>query len=601
MFLGGWRTRDPDKPNAWYLVGDIPNLEQLPDAGVGERTADRYALYWPRPGVTPAVKPWTAENGAFRFAFAQARYDPLLGHLEGNQFDATGWLFEAKAPPSRQPPALPTRCPKCKDDWERGKTTRAPEDPGRAKSPVRFMRTGFEKVTQVLSDALLRQISDSTARPKLLAFTDSRQDAAKLGAGLEKRHYEDTVRQLLASHTSGAGSEAEDLAAFDRFLDGERTAETTAGYERFMAQYPVEGAAMMAEHLGGASEEQIKRGASLRRRLSSVAVPLTAVRDKAERQLLNMKMNPAGPDLSRQTLVGHKGRWTQLFDFVADPPRAKSPGDLSEAQRDWLAGLRHDLLNESMRLIFAPRRRDFESTGLGWATPDPTVDLPPEPSPWFREATDSALRILGDLGRVSRNQWTKGMDDPPSDLRKYLEEVARLKGANATDLIATASSHLRNSDAADQFIVEPDRLYLQPATGAVWICAHCRQLHLHPSGGICTDCRAELPLEPSETGQIRDYYAFLASSAGAPFRLHTEELTGQTDFDDAQTRQALFQGVFLAGLEIPRVDEVDLLSVTTTMEVGVDIGDLRAVLMGNMPPMRFNYQQRVGRAGTLGV
>jgi DEAD/DEAH box helicase domain-containing protein len=95
-----------------------------------------------------------------------------------------------------------------------------------------------------------------------------------------------------------------------------------------------------------------------------------------------------------------------------------------------------------------------------------------------------------------------------------------------------------------------------------------------------------------------DYYLHLATTA-KPYRLHCEELTGQTSKSDSARRQRLFQDIFLQS-ENPRVDGIDLLSVTTTMEAGVDIGSLSAVMMGNVPPQRFNYQQRVGRAGRRG-
>jgi hypothetical protein len=590
LYLGGFRAADPDgDPAASYLVPDQPEFERLPDLATTDRTSRNYAMFWPRSDARLAVpKPWTAENKAFEMAFRACGYDPATGRLDNQPAPGseTGWTFVVKTPPERTYPALPTRCPHCADDWERTAGGRPAEDPGRAKSPVRFMRTGFEKVTQVLGDALLREIADTPSERKLVAFTDSRQDAAKLSAGMEQRHYEDTVRQLLARAMQAGMPGSDDAAVIRRMLDGDRSEQAREALGRFQTAF-VEEANLVLQAVGPfATAEDIDRARAALAKFGVSALPFDRLADSVEQELLRLGINPAGPSVSKQRWDGVDDRWVSLFRYDEDPPRARN--DLSAIRQDWLNQIRKDLRLEGLRQVFAGRRRDFESIGLGWVTAS-YADVPP----LERQAADAVLRILGE-----ENQFRgrgRSSDDMPVAAREWLARVAEHQSVEPTALKLAITEMLERSGVTKEWVISEAAMLMQPAGDAVHMCAACRQRHLHEAAGVCTNCLAILP-SPAALDPADDYYAHLALHETA-FRLHAEELTGQTNWETAQDRQAQFQGIFLGTGEQQLVDEIDLLSVTTTMEVGVDIGSLRAVLMGNMPPMRFNYQQRVGRAG----
>lgn len=153
-----------------------------------------------------------------------------------------------------------------------------------------------------------------------------------------------------------------------------------------------------------------------------------------------------------------------------------------------------------------------------------------------------------------------------------------------------------------------------------WVrCGDCRSVH-RPMSRVprCLDCSSTNiePLDPiadpvftARKGYYRNpVIAALSDPNRKPMALIAAEHTAQLNapqsedvFSRAEENELLFQDVALDwGAAAKRSTAIDVLSSTTTMEVGIDIGALSGVALRNMPPGRANYQQRAGRAGRRG-
>ncbi len=163
------------------------------------------------------------------------------------------------------------------------------------------------------------------------------------------------------------------------------------------------------------------------------------------------------------------------------------------------------------------------------------------------------------------------------------------------------------------------RVTLEPCTEddlASWgRCSQCSHVQAAIfAGGACVHCSGAgtvVAMKPGSEARRqfearkRFYRAPALSSAvkSRPLvaREHSAALTGVSG--DVQSRaerhELAFQDITAQSIDGMR-SPIDVLSCTTTMEVGIDIGDLSAVALRNMPPGRANYQQRAGRAGRRG-
>lgn len=585
----------------------------------------------------------------------EATFDPMAGIVEVGGALRDGllrclWMeVDAKTDEDADAlPAMPQKCPNCTMDYS--------ERRGGRPSPIRSFATGLTRMSLLLTKHLMSVMPASPDR-KLVAFSDSRQAAAVLSNGVESEQWRHLLRTFILRETRQRACTGTDVLK-KQILEALR-ANDSVGARRVIV--------LNSDHLESEELEELKEfrndGRSV---IEDGDLATKAAQDHVHRvdsyqtgyvrlddflgrpdtskgklpavwsDFVRLGVNPAGPEVDARK-IDCDTDWTNLFDFNQGPPPVLREAQPTRAREQGMTALSKRMQRVAWRAISGRLLYDLEAQGVGHLALPPAGKLPTAPGiseEATREMCNSVIRILTEERRTEPEQskLASGLSPWKDEDPKGSSREAVAKRRIASFLRACGHQHridwqlLRNSvrDAlkgaghkleSGWGVVRMSHLWIKVVQpdARPWCCDRCGQVHWHASAGVCSRCGSDLTsasngIRTAEEIAEQHYYAALAGQKGTKFRIHSEELTGQTD-DQAQ-RQRHFRGVFFDGEEyiddavrrpvVRLVDTIDLLSVTTTMEVGVDIGALQSIFQANMPPERFNYQQRVGRAGRKG-
>jgi hypothetical protein len=289
-----------------------------------------------------------------------------------------------------------------------------------------------------------------------------------------------------------------------------------------------------------------------------------------------------------------------LISFVPEKPEKWSKLRINSLGFDPDLDITTDELWELYRVLFNSLRVTNAITYPDLVSITDQTFAPRNKDVYFKiesEVSDSGNTILGWLPREKSNN--RRLD--------FIQKLYKAKGYSKEEAFEKARILLKElllGKLYKDFWVREEYIYEThlPREGTVlklnykkwqvvkprklFICNKCGSIVTTNLRGICPSFRCEGNLIKYEDRLNRFSYFKKLYTSIKPIPLIANEHTAQLTSEYASRLQNRFEK-----------GEVNVLSCSTTFEMGVDVGQLEAVFMRNVPPETANYIQRAGRAG----
>ncbi|KAF5055625.1 ATP-dependent RNA helicase RhlE [anaerobic digester metagenome] len=552
---------------AYTYTPDTPDYLWAEDAGEVDNVGEVV-----RPVFLALEKPPKGSEARFEYL------DPVSGRVGSKSISSREiWL---PLPQNDSPPGVFTHCLRCGANGE---------------DIMDHVTKGDEPFQEIVSAQILEQpprpdVHTPLKGRKALIFSDGRQAASRLAGKLQQYSMRDAIRPLFL----------DGIAELNRRFTSPVTLDHT--YAALLT-----GCAMNGVTLRPAQSPYFEDDLKLFYDLLNSVHPVS----EQEIRILSAELN---------TMRINKALMLALYPVLTDPHTGINALGLATIrasldQSDLRTFQTLPTPSEPSNLSDEDRRWALLDLWLNNAILSHALYLPTTPSEWLDSTNGAKIKrikasfppFVKDL--VGTKWFNANLHKNTGGPSQWGHFLARVFGTNET---------------ANGFILRASKLHLVSNDIDWRRCNICTTVQtFNPISAERCRVRPGHRTCSGTTSSLDPMSDIVFRSRKGHFRRQVERLASESDFSPhpyiaaehsaalndgsnssavarAEWHELRFQDLDVEGPEGRREGPIDVLSCTTTMEVGIDIGSLTAVALRNVPPGRANYQQRAGRAGRRG-